>query len=91
MTWRRAGATAGLLLVALVGLAAPVGVGVLGGHLVGGDPLGLLVCMLVGAVVGLWWSRFVLAVLWWVNTGQWRWRGTSLRASIRQARYGRPL
>lgn len=89
--WRRAGATLGVVVVALLGLAAPVSIGVLGGNLVGGDALGLMVCMALGALVSVWWSRLVLTGLWWVRTGQWCWRRSSVRSSLDRARYGRPL
>lgn len=79
---RRRGAAALVLLLAVLLLAAPVGVGVLGGRLVGGDPLGLMACMVLAAFVAVWWSRVALTLTWWAKTGRWDWRRTSLRRSI---------
>lgn len=79
---RRGWAAAEVLLWAVLGLAAPVGVGLLAGQLVGGAALGFVTCLVVGALVSLWWSRVMLALLWWVKTGRWEWRRTSLRRSI---------
>lgn len=74
---------AAIYAVALgVALAVPATVGAVGGLLFGHTVLGVVAVMTVAAGCSYWWSRVVLATLWWVRTAQWDWRRTSLRRSL---------
>lgn len=70
-------------LAGVLSLLAPIVLGLAAGHLVGSTVWGLVVAMVVVANATFWWCRMMIAVLWWVKTGEWDWRRTGVRRSFR--------
>ena len=71
------------LVLGALSLLVPVCLAVAVAEAFGTNPWGLGVAMVIAAAVSFWWCRVILAVTWWLKTGQWSWRQTAFLYSVR--------